>query len=190
MKIISGKYRGLKLKTPKNKHLRPTSGRVRESIFNILFHGLAGFQMQTVNVIDLFCGTGALGIEALSRGANHAVFVDESSQAIEILKSNISLIEKSKNNTILKIDAMSIANIVGLGKDSFGLAFLDPPYNKGLTSPSLIALNQSQLLKSGAFVVVELSKSEKLQIPDEYKLLMRRDFGLTSILFLAYAYSS
>ena len=186
MKIIGGKYKGLKLKTLKNKNLRPTLGRVRESIFNILFHGLAGFQMQTINVIDLFCGTGALGIEALSRGANHAVFVDESCQAIKIVKSNIARLDDSKSNTILQFDVMSIADNVTLGKANFGLAFLDPPYNKDLTIPALIVLSKSRLLKLGAFVVVELSKNEEIQIPSEYKLIMQRDFGSTRIVFLVY----
>ena len=140
MRIISGKFRGRHLDTPQDKHTRPTSNRVRESIFNVLEHGLS-IKWEGLHVLDLYAGTGALGIEALSRGSAFCLFIDHHPQAIDIIKKNAALFSHvalwKEEATHLKPNPYS----------PFDVVFLDPPYRKNLVPLTLKNLISSRYLK-------------------------------------------
>lgn len=184
--IISGKYRGKKIKTKANAVIRPTSSRARGAIFNILMHGEFGSHETSplINraVIDLFCGTGVLGLEALSRGAAHVTFVDESSESIALARSNVAHLKEEANSHFIRNDSTSLP----MARKTHSLAFLDPPYNSGLAVKSLAMLDKRGWLENGAVAVVELSKKETLVAPENYTVIDERNYGNTQIVFLRY----
>ena len=186
MKIVGGKHRGKKLGSFNNDDLRPTATRIKESIFNILTHGCENFFFHNTRVFDLFCGSGALGFEALSRGAKHSTFLDVSSRSLNLVKENAKAIGERENIKTLRIDLKSSTLLKRIVKYQVDLAFLDAPYNKNLTLPALVGLRDSLLLKKGAYLVVELSKGENLKLPEEYEIVNFRHYGSTSVLFLNY----
>ncbi len=134
MRIIGGKFRGRKLKTPEAKEIRPTTGRLRESMFSAVDHRIGGFHGKSV--ADIFSGTGALGLEALSRGAKSAVFVDNHFPALAILKENIALLQVEAEAKILKRDARDLPKM----ESPYDVVFMDPPYGQGLANPCMASL--------------------------------------------------
>ena len=186
MKIVGGKHRGKKLGRFNSDSLRPTSSKVREAIFNILNHGCENFFFHDAKVFDLFCGSGALGFEALSRGAKHITFLDVSSSSLNLVKENAKAIGELENIKTIKIDLEATLFLKSSIENEIDLAFLDAPYNKDLTLPALVGLRDSLVLKKGAYLVVELSKDESIKLPEEYQIVRIRDYGSTSILFLNY----
>ena len=132
MRIIAGEWRGRRLKTPRGDATRPTSDRVREAWFSIVGHNIAG-----ASVLDLFSGSGALGLEALSRGAASVVFVEKARAALDALRANIATLGVQDASTVIRGDAMRYAR--GLDAHTFDLAFADPPYDRGLAGELLIA---------------------------------------------------
>ena len=167
MRIITGKARGVQLKAPKGLLTRPTSDRIKESLFSILGSRVAGR-----NVLDLFAGTGALGLEALSRGAGRAVLVDRRTGSI--LRENAARTHLAEYVQILAGDVFS--SLVKLSSEgvSFGLVFCDPPYGKGLWERTLAVLDASKLLDEDALVVVESGESER-GVPPLSRLSLVRD---------------
>jgi 16S rRNA (guanine(966)-N(2))-methyltransferase RsmD len=160
MRIVGGALRGRKLASFKHPSIRPTADRVRESVFNILARC---FPAEAV--LDLFAGTGAMGIEAISRGAGRAVFVDAGQAAIAALEKNISSLGVAEQATILKLDAMSALKDLSRDGASFDVIFIDPPYAAGLYEETLEAIDGSGgVLKPGGLVVVETSKREALDL--------------------------
>ena len=137
MRIVGGRLRGRALVTPKDANVRPTSDRVRESIFNILEHGIEGFAIDGINVLDLFAGTGALGIEALSRGAAQSVFVDNAATSRALLQENFQALGLAGVATIFRRSAVDLG--AAYRKLSFQLVFADPPYGKGLAEQAIAA---------------------------------------------------
>lgn len=184
MRIVGGTLRGRKLLTPEGQAIRPTSDRVRESVFNKLLHGIEGFGIDGARVIDLFAGTGALGIEAISRGASFCLFVDESAEARGLIRSNADMLGVTGQTRLFRRDA------TGLGTSSagtFGLAFLDPPYGKGLGEKALVALRDGGWLQPEAVLVLEESEGVFRDPPPGFDLLDRRGYGDTEVSFLRFA---
>ena len=155
MRISAGKLKGLKLHTPKfqkgQSTLRPTSGRIRESIFDILTHGPMGNLITDSTVLDLFAGTGALGIEALSRGAKSATFIEKNKANLGLLKRNIQKANSDDNSTVVLADATRLPPNKG---DSHDLVFLDPPYQQNLIEVTILsALNGGWLVPESILVI-------------------------------------
>ncbi|NQV99080.1 MAG: 16S rRNA (guanine(966)-N(2))-methyltransferase RsmD [Rhodospirillales bacterium] len=184
MRIIGGTHKGRSLLAPPGQATRPTSGRVRESVFNILAHGFADLQLAETSVVDVFAGTGALGLEALSRGALHATFIDTSRSALEAAKKNAATLGEWRKAMTLKADASQLAMPPRAAKAPCGLAFLDAPYEKELSLPALLGLVNKGWVHPGAVVVVELAAKEELELPRRYQLLDERSYGAARVLFL------
>ena len=160
MRIIGGKFRGKKLFTPgDNDNVRPTTDYAREALFNVLTNKL---NFSEVKMLDLFCGTGAVGLEALSRGAEFVTFVDISPV---ILQKNIKLFDFSNYN-IVRLDATKL----GKSMSAYNLVFMDAPYNKGLSIPVLINLLKQGYLNQDTQIVIELQKDEKMIPADSLKV--------------------
>lgn len=177
MRIISGSAGGRKLLTPDGDIIRPTSDKVRGAIFNSL---LSKISVQDSNVIDCFCGSGALGLEALSRGAAHCMFVDNNHTSLELAKENAKAL-KFENADFVFSDA---AKLKSAGQ-KYSLAFLDPPYNKKLIIPALAAL-QAGLLEQGAVCVLETEKPFN-EVHAAFTVLDEKTYGDTKVLFLKYS---
>jgi 16S rRNA (guanine966-N2)-methyltransferase len=178
MKITGGKSRGRLLSSLKGMDIRPTSSRAREAIFNIL-----GQDMTGIKVLDLFAGTGLLGIEAMSRGAEEAIFVDRSNQSIMIIKKNLILCGYEHLCQIIKRDIIKEPSIQSLPiKGRVDLVFVDPPYGKDINPPLLKKLSSSGILSEKAIVVAESSKNDRMPESAESLLLAdSRIYGDTKI---------
>lgn len=181
MRIVSGSAGGLHLKVPKGHKTRPTADQVREAIFNIL---ASRFSLEGITVLDLFAGTGALGIEALSRGARSAVFIDASSEARRVILTNLKATGFRQQGRVVRAyvaKGIRVAEEQGL---VFGGVFLDPPYEEGLVDKTLRLLAASAILEPGAWVVAEHSHHE--EGADAYSSLVltdRRRYGTTGVSF-------
>jgi 16S rRNA (guanine966-N2)-methyltransferase len=162
--------------------IRPTADRVREAIFNILAN-----QVQGAVVLDLFAGTGAFGIEALSRGAKYAVFVDNSEKAIATIKKNVRSCALEQSTAIIKWDILKSLNCIKSFDPAFNLVFLDPPYKKDCIKPALINLSQNDAMVKGACVVIEHSFYEPIpaEIP-VFAITNARRYAHTLVSFLKY----
>lgn len=183
LKIISGKYRGRRIETLKDKALRPTTGRTREAVFNLLTHGkfLEGRNiLDGANVLDLFCGSGALGMEALSRGATHATFMDANNRHLDVARNNVAHIGASGDASFVKTDSSNPPP----ARTQCDLVFLDPPYESGLAMPALQNLIKTHWLAEKAILVVELRKKENFLVPEGYQELDKRNYGITQIIIL------
>ncbi len=183
MRIVGGRFKGRGLKSPASSIVRPTSDRLRETIFNILAHGYDD-AVEDARVIDLFAGTGALGLEALSRGASLGIFVDDSNEGRALLRANIETLGLAGVTRILRRDATKLGPMPP--QTPFTLAFLDPPYSRDLAPRALIALRDGGWLADGALCVVEEEASSDVPVPDGFKLLDRRETGDTQVLFLRF----
>lgn len=184
MRVVAGSLRGRPLATPSDMAIRPTSDRVREAIFNILAHGLAEVSLEGARVLDLFAGTGALGIEALSRGAKFCLFVEEDTQARGLIRENVEAFGLTGVTKIYRRDATDLGPAVNRGEHS--LAFLDPPYGHGLAEKALAAAARGGWLADGALCVVEESKDATIELPAGFVLVEKRTWGDTSVSFLRY----
>jgi len=167
MRIITGRARGARLKTPKGLLTRPTSDRVKESLFSILGGRVVGRR-----VLDLFAGTGSLGLEALSRGAASAVFVDRATE--HVLRENAEHTRLDETARILRGDVFSVLSRLAAEGAVFDLVFCDPPYHKGLWERALTALDASPVLSEGALVIVESGEDEK-ELPSLTRLSLMRE---------------
>ena len=185
MRIVGGKFRSRALAAPSNKEIRPTSDRVREAIFNKLAHGAAAVQFEGLRVIDLFAGTGALAIEAISRGAAFALLVEESAEARGLIRENVEALGLTGCTRIFRRDAADLGPAGNI--EPFGLAFLDPPYGKGLADKALAALLNGGWLLPGAVIAVEEQESNVVIVPAPLTTLDRRTYGETQVLFLRFA---
>ncbi len=185
MRIVGGVYRGAQLKAPAGRNVRPTSVRTRGAIFNVLIHGLPQWEgnIEGSLVLDVFCGTGALGIEALSRGARHVTFIDRDESAMAITRTNASLgKDASQQTAFLKLDATLLPLFDR--KSSGDIAFLDPPYRRNLAVPALLRLKAYNWLSPGALIVLATEKDGDFHPPPEYSIIDVRTYGVTRIFFL------
>jgi 16S rRNA (guanine(966)-N(2))-methyltransferase RsmD len=180
MRIISGTSKGRKLVTPRSQSLRPTSDRVKESIFNILQDEIVGKV-----VLDLFAGTGNLGIEALSRGAKKTIFVEKGRQALRLIQRNLTQFGLEERSEILPKDANRAIGILKQKGESFDLILMDPPYEKGLIQRTLMKLNSYPIYHKDSILVIEHDRREPLStVMDGWNLIRQRRIGDTLISFL------
>lgn len=182
MRIVAGKFRGRAIAAPAHEGLRPTSDRVRESVFNILAHGIADFDLKGARAIDLFAGTGALGLEALSRGAAFCLFVEDNADARALIRTNIEAFGLTGETRIFRRDATDLGPAGNM--DSYALAFLDPPYGKGLGEKALAILSAGNWLAPGAVVVLEERAGTTIALPRGYELIDTRTYGDTEVRFI------
>jgi len=182
MRIVAGKHRGTTLATPAAGSLaiRPTSDRLRESVFNILEHGYDRV-LEDARVMDVFAGTGALGFEAMSRGAKTCLFVEEAAEARGLIRRNQEALGLMGATRIFRRDATSMGSIGPA--EPYTLAFLDPPYGKTLAEKALASLIAGGWLATNALVVVEETVKAEVALPAEFELLDRREYGETQVIF-------
>ena len=181
MGIVAGKFRGTALAAPKGQDIRPTSDRVREAVFNILAHGVPGFTLEGARVLDLFAGTGALGLEALSRGAAFCLFVEESAEARGVIRRNVEALGLEGATRLFRRDATALGPAGTMAP--FGLACLDPPYGRGLAERALAAALAGGWLAPGAVVVVEEAAGAPFALPAGFTALDARTYGDTQVVF-------
>lgn len=184
MRIVAGKFRGRPIATPADDALRPTSDRVREAVFNILAHGVEGFEIEGAHVLDLFAGTGALGLEAMSRGAAYCLFVEQDADARGLIRQSIEAFGLTGVTRIFRRDATSLGP-AGRG-DAFDLVLCDPPYGKGLGEKALAAAAVGGWLVPGALAVLEEREGVAIDLPPGFAEFDRRDWGNTQVLFARY----
>jgi len=194
MKVTGGKYRGKNIESRDEKTLRPTTARVRETIFNILAHGKFIHEDDFISddnpsliedrkVLDIFCGTGALAIEAISRGAAFVYLVDQNPKTLSLAKSNVdSLGEEDDNASYIRSDSTLLPSAF----EECDLVFIDPPYNKNLGIPAIKSLVKNKWLKIGAIVVLEHGKQDDVQEISGFKMLDNRTSDKTRITFYQY----
>jgi 16S rRNA (guanine966-N2)-methyltransferase len=183
MRIIGGKHRGRRLKAPRGSTTRPTAERAREALFNILAHAdFADGAPAEMRVLDAFAGTGALGFEALSRGAAQATFLERNGAAAALIEENAAALGEAGNVAVLRRDATR----PGPAPLAHDLALLDAPYRKGLTEPALRALAEAGWLGPGALVAAEIGRDETLDPPEGFSVIDERYYGAAAIIFLQY----
>lgn len=182
MRIVAGSLRGRAIAAPpEGSAIRPTSDRVREAVFNILAHGIAGFELEGTRVLDLFAGTGALGMEALSRGAAACLFVDEDATARGLIRRNIEAFGLTGRTHIYRRDATRLGE--ALPRERFGLVFADPPYGKRLGEAALHAAASGGWLEPAAIAVLEERSDVSIQWPAGFTPLDERTWGDTAVHF-------
>jgi 16S rRNA (guanine966-N2)-methyltransferase len=181
MRVVGGRLRSRPIAGPKSDSVRPTSDRLREALFNILTHSY-GDPVAGARVLDLFAGTGALGIEAISRGADYALFVDEGVEARALLRDNVESLGLGGVARIFRRDASRLGPAHPL--DPFSLVFLDPPYGKGLAEKSLISARDGGWLMPEALLVVEEAADAGFKAPDGFAELERRRYDDTEFTFV------
>lgn len=182
MRIVGGQFRGRVLAAPKTAATRPTSDRVRESVFNILAHGIGDFSIEGAKVLDLFAGTGALGVEALSRGAAFCMFVEEDAAARGTIRENVEALGLTGVTKIFRRDATGLGDA---GKYAgFTLLFADPPYDKGLASKALASAASGSWLQPGAIAVIEDRVGASIDLPSMFQQLDLRTWGDTQVMFV------
>lgn len=179
MRVISGKARGLKLDSPKNNDVRPTTDRVKESLFNIINSYIIDSE-----VLDLFAGTGSLGVECLSRGARSCVFVDLKKESLDIVKSNIKKARVEDKSIVLKDDFKNAINSLKIKNKTFDIIFMDPPYYENLFEDCLLSISKNNILKEDGIIVVEHDTKEILNenINDLEKFRYKK-YGNTTLSF-------
>lgn len=196
MKITGGKYKFKNIDSSREKELRPTSSRVRESIFNLLRHGKFRFHeeyietnddlLQGATIADLYCGTGIMAFEALSRGAAYAVLVEKNQQTLDLAKHNAAKLGEERNIQPLSSDA----TLLPTAKRKVDLVFLDPPYKKFLIKPTLQSLEYSKWLKKGTVIFAEHGKTEEVKPLENFIILDRREYNNTHLTILQYTLDS
>jgi 16S rRNA (guanine966-N2)-methyltransferase len=183
MRITGGDLGGRALVAPRDARVRPTSDKVRQAIFNILRH--AGFApaLNGSRVLDLFAGTGALGIEALSHGASFCLFVDDHAESRALIRENVEALGLTGVSKIWRRDATKLGDMAAGAGGPFDLVFLDPPYRKGLIAPALTGLRVGGWLADAALVVAETAEDEIIPPTDKFLLLDTRVYGDTAVRF-------
>ena len=184
MKILSGRYKGKEIKSPSGRDVRPTLARTRESIFNILIHRFH-LVFNELIILDLFAGSGSFGLESISRGSAHTIFVDNNSFSIKCINDNLARLGVLDKFTVIESDAVEF----GINKNLLGevnLAFLDPPYSTNLIADSLLYICQNGYLQEDALVVIELARGESFDIVEGFSWEHEVSHGKTSVIFLRY----
>ncbi|MGZ3360764.1 MAG: 16S rRNA (guanine(966)-N(2))-methyltransferase RsmD [Xanthobacteraceae bacterium] len=181
MRIVGGRLRGRPLAAPTSQAIRPTADRLRESLFNILVHAYDD-PVTDARVLDLFAGTGALGLEALSRGAAFALFIDEGAQARALLRENVATLGLGGVSRIFRRDATRLGAAHPI--EAFSLAFLDPPYGRGLAEEALASARAGGWLAPGALAVVEEAAKPGFNVPEGFEELERRSYDDSALIML------
>jgi len=187
MRIVGGKHRGRRIEAPPGLEVRPTSDRAREALFNILIHGHLSADgtspLPGARVLDAFAGSGALGLEALSRGAAHALFLESDSKACASIRANAKTLGETANVTVVPGDATKPPPCPGA---PCGIAFLDPPYGRDLAAPALAALAARGWIADGAVCIIELAIGDGLTLPHDFALLDDRRYGKARLSLLRF----
>jgi 16S rRNA (guanine966-N2)-methyltransferase len=181
MRVVGGRLRSRPLAGPKSDAVRPTADRLREALFNILAHSY-GDPVAGARVLDLFAGTGALGIEAISRGAAYALFVDEGVEARALLRDNVETLGLGGVTRIFRRDATRLGPAHPI--EPFSLVFIDPPYGKGLAEKALVSAHEGGWLKPKALIVIEEAAETAFKAPELFSELERRQYDDTEFVFL------
>ncbi len=184
MRIVAGTWRGRPLAAPEGRDVRPTSDRTREAIFNKLAHGWdpEDFTLHGARVLDAFAGTGALGLEALSRGGAHATFMDASPDSLRVLHANVEALSAQRQVSIVRGDATRPPP----APEGCRLVLMDPPYASGLETPALVALAAQGWIAPGAVVVVETPTGRDMVVPAGFTAVDTRTYGRAQVSFLRY----
>jgi 16S rRNA (guanine966-N2)-methyltransferase len=180
MRVVGGWLKGRTLKGPASDSIRPTSDRLRETLFNILGHAYDA-PFEGARVIDLFAGTGALAIEALSRGAAFGLLVDQGAEACALIRANIEALGLALETRVLRRDARKLG--AARGGEHYSLAFLDPPYGKNLGPPTLASLRDGGWLERGALIIIEEAAQIDVALPEGFALCEARRFGDARLIF-------
>lgn len=184
LRIIGGIWRGRAIDAPADDSIRPTADRVRESLFNRLMHGAGGSAMRLsgARVADIFSGTGAMGLEALSRGAAHATFIERAPEALALLRRNIAALGAEDRATVLAADATALPKAL----HTHDIAFLDPPYGQSLAPPAMTGLRRQGWVKDRALLCLETDADEAAPEVEGYSMIDRRAYGRAAVaLFVA-----
>ena len=181
MRVVGGRLKGRNLAAPSSRDIRPTADRLRESLFNILIHAYDD-PIADARVLDLFAGTGALGIEAISRGAKFTLFIDNGAEARALLRNNVEALGLGGVTKVYRRDATDLGPAHPV--EPFSLVFLDPPYAKGLANKALVSLRDGDWLTPGALLVVEEAKVAAFAAPEGFEELERRVYDDTEFVFL------
>lgn len=187
IRIIGGKHRGRMLATPEGEATRPTSNRARESLFNILMHASwrdnedgGTSPLIEARVLDAYAGSGALGLEALSRGAAHATFLDNDAAAVKAIGENLRKLGETGAAKVVRADATRPPP----SREPCDLVFLDPPYRSGQAAAAMTALAEAGWMTPGCIVTVELAHNEDLLPPDGFETIDERRYGAAKIVIL------
>jgi 16S rRNA (guanine966-N2)-methyltransferase len=183
MRVVGGRLKGRNLAAPSSRDIRPTADRLRESLFNILIHAYDD-PISDARVLDLFAGTGALGIEAASRGAKFTLFVDNGAEARALMRDNVESLGLGGVTKVYRRDATNLGPAHPV--EPFSLVFLDPPYGKGLADTALTSLRDGGWLTREALLVVEEAKSAAFRAPEDFSELERRAYDDTEFTFLRF----
>jgi 16S rRNA (guanine966-N2)-methyltransferase len=184
MRVVGGSLRGRTLAAPKSQSIRPTADRLREALFNILIHAYDD-PITGARVLDLFAGTGALGIEALSRGSAFTLFVDDGAEARALLRENVATLGLGGTSRIFRRDATKLGPAHPV--EPFSLAFLDPPYGKGLAEQALASARAGGWLVPDALIVIEEAKKSAFTAPEGFAEIERRAYDDTEFVVLRFA---
>ena len=183
MHIIAGRARGTKLTSPEGRHVRPTGQRTREALFNLLAGGRFAPQIEQAQIIDACAGTGALGLEAISRGAAEAVFIEADRDALSCLRKNIERLRVAEQSQIVVSKVQAITSWAHKACD---ILLIDAPYNQGITEAGITALATAGALEEGALIVAATHKSETLTLPDAFVMAYRRTYGIAALHLMNY----
>lgn len=183
MRIVAGKHKGVRLDSPDGSATRPTSDRARENLFNILGHGAYAEKLRGGHILELFAGTGALGLEALSRGGAHCTFVETDRAALTALRGNIAKCKAQDRSTILNTDAFRLPR----QQKPAGIVLLDPPYKEGAIEQAVAAAAAAGAVGPDTLLIAQLDPKTVWNLPDGFVLLDERRYGAALFLFLMLA---
>ncbi|ESQ78016.1 16S rRNA (guanine(966)-N(2))-methyltransferase RsmD [Asticcacaulis sp. YBE204] len=184
MRVVGGAFRGRALTTPDGQNTRPTSDRARQAVFNILEHAEFAPNLSGARVMDVFAGSGALGIEAMSRGAAFCLFVDTDDAARGAIRENVEAFGLFGNTRIHRRDATQLGIRPGNATEAFDLVFMDPPYRKGLGPQALEALHTGKWLAENALIMLEIAADEDFFVTDLWQIIDTRIYGQAQVIFL------
>ncbi len=179
MRVISGSARGLKLRAPKGMNTRPTTDRIKESLFNII-----AFELPGASFLDVFSGSGGIGIEALSRGAKEAVFIDSDAESISIIKANVDAARLREKSEIIRSDVFSALTLLHSKKRKYDIIFMDPPYKKGIVEEVLSCLEKNDLLSENGFIIAEQEAEAPSLNFETLEVVRVKDYKTTKMTFL------
>jgi len=183
MRIISGSFKGKKILPPKDKLTRPLKDLTKESIFNIIKHSkLMNVELENSYILDLFSGVGSFGLECLSREAASVTFLENYKDVLRILKKNIDNLKQQTNSTIIEKDIF-LENTLKLLNNKFDIIFMDPPYKEKKLSFLIEKIIKLKLLKDNGIIIIHRHKKEKDPFPKEFNLILKKDYGISKILF-------
>ncbi len=179
MRVISGSARGLKIKAPKGLDTRPTIDRIKESLFNIIADDL-----YDINFLDVFSGSGGIGIEALSRGAREAAFIDFSRESVDVISENLKAARLYERAYIIKSDVFAAVSRLGREKRKFDIIFMDPPYKKGFVEEVLTAIENADILSENGFIIAEQASEEPDILTENFYVFRIKKYNKIKMTFI------